>query len=268
MRRLQKKLPHPPHRPPALRPGRHGGGPGGGPARFRHHQSRPLRQPRSRERHQPHRHPGGRNLPGPGPTWWARRWWSSTSGTTCKPWPTWKTGPWLPSRRMPSAATSWPGRSCAESASTRSKASHNRCSPASPCPPWSPPWKRAKPTPGSSGPACWSAWSAKAPSPQAACGCSPPRGEVGDCRVTSRLYPGWAFAAASGTPPALSREVLLALLALAPDDEGQAWTVPADYHPVHELLRELQIGPLRLPAGAQLALHGPPLLALGPGPGA
>lgn len=70
-----------------------------------------------------------------------------------------------------------------------------------------------------------------------------PRGEVGDCRVTSRLYPGWAFAAASGTPPALSREVLLALLALAPDDEGQAWTVPADYHPVHELLRELQIGP-------------------------
>lgn len=70
-----------------------------------------------------------------------------------------------------------------------------------------------------------------------------PRSEVIDCAVTSPLYPGWAFAAASGTPPALSREVLLALLSLPPDVNQQSWSVPADYHPVHELLRELQIGP-------------------------
>lgn len=70
-----------------------------------------------------------------------------------------------------------------------------------------------------------------------------PRPEDGDCRTTSRRYPGWAFAAASATRPELSREVLLALLSLPADDNGRSWTVPADYHPVHELLRELQIGP-------------------------
>uniref|UniRef100_Q47D57 histidine kinase n=1 Tax=Dechloromonas aromatica (strain RCB) TaxID=159087 RepID=Q47D57_DECAR len=70
-----------------------------------------------------------------------------------------------------------------------------------------------------------------------------PRPEIGNCAVTSQLYPGWAFAAASRTPPALSREVLLALLSLPPDTNQQWWSVPADYHPVHELLRELQTGP-------------------------
>jgi len=70
-----------------------------------------------------------------------------------------------------------------------------------------------------------------------------PRKEITSCAVTSALYPGWAFAAASRTPPALSREVLLALLSLPPDASQQSWSVPADYHPVHELLRELQIGP-------------------------
>lgn len=70
-----------------------------------------------------------------------------------------------------------------------------------------------------------------------------PRPEIGDCAVTSPLYPGWAFAATSRTPPALSRDVLFALLSLPPDADQQSWSVPADYHPVHELLRELQIGP-------------------------
>jgi len=70
-----------------------------------------------------------------------------------------------------------------------------------------------------------------------------PRPEISDCAVTSPLYPGWAFAAASRTPPALSRDVLVALLSLPADANQQSWSVPADYHPVHELLRELQIGP-------------------------
>ncbi|GBG01333.1 sensor histidine kinase [Azospira sp. I13] len=65
----------------------------------------------------------------------------------------------------------------------------------------------------------------------------------GPCRVTTRLYPGWAFAAAPATDPALSRQVLLALLSMPPDAGGLSWTVPADYHPVHELLRQLRIGP-------------------------
>lgn len=73
-----------------------------------------------------------------------------------------------------------------------------------------------------------------------------PRADMRRCRVSSRLYPGWAFAAAGPTPPALSRDVLVALLSLSPDAAGQSWSVPADYHPVHELLQELQIGPYEI----------------------
>ncbi|MFO1233915.1 MAG: hypothetical protein U1E47_02110 [Rivihabitans pingtungensis] len=40
----------------------------------------------------------------------------------------------------------------------------------------------------------------------------------------------------------LVRAVLLALLAL-PDTDVTRWGVPADYHPVHDMLRELQIPP-------------------------
>ncbi|WP_459948835.1 sensor histidine kinase [Denitratisoma sp. agr-D3] len=70
-----------------------------------------------------------------------------------------------------------------------------------------------------------------------------PRPGTFACRVTTPLYPGWAFAAAEGTPPPLSREVMLALLSVPPDETGQTWTVPADYHPVHELLKSLKVGP-------------------------
>lgn len=70
-----------------------------------------------------------------------------------------------------------------------------------------------------------------------------PRQSTSPCRVSSRLYPGWAFAAASGTSAALSRDVLFALLSLKTDEDGQSWSVPADYHPVHQLLQELQISP-------------------------
>lgn len=67
--------------------------------------------------------------------------------------------------------------------------------------------------------------------------------DQGDCRVSSRFYPGWAFAAANGTPSDLSREVLLALLSIPADASGLRWSVPADYRPVHDLFRQLQIGP-------------------------
>jgi two-component system, LuxR family, sensor histidine kinase TtrS len=72
---------------------------------------------------------------------------------------------------------------------------------------------------------------------------SPQANTAHACRSTSPLYPGWAFAAASGTAPDLSREVLLALLSMPTDAAGLRWTVPADYRPVHELFRRLQIGP-------------------------
>lgn len=63
------------------------------------------------------------------------------------------------------------------------------------------------------------------------------------CQISSATYPGWAFAATRETSPALSREVLFALLSLPHGQDVEQWTVPADYQPVHQMLRELQIGP-------------------------
>lgn len=70
-----------------------------------------------------------------------------------------------------------------------------------------------------------------------------PQGAPGPCQSSSPEYPGWAFAAASQTSPDLAREVLIALLSLPSARTGQTWGVPADYYPVHEMLRELQVTP-------------------------
>lgn len=70
-----------------------------------------------------------------------------------------------------------------------------------------------------------------------------PQGSAAPCRTSSRSYPGWAFAATSNTSLELAREVLIALLSLAPEQGAGRWSVPADYHPVHEMLRELHIAP-------------------------
>lgn len=59
------------------------------------------------------------------------------------------------------------------------------------------------------------------------------------CVVSSRLYPDWAFAAARQTSPEIARQVLLALLSAPPSQQVGYWSVPADYQPVHALLREL-----------------------------
>lgn len=60
------------------------------------------------------------------------------------------------------------------------------------------------------------------------------------CAVSSPVYPGWPFAKTSRTPPELAKQVAVALLQM---QEGNRWTVPLDYQPVHDLLRKLQIGP-------------------------
>lgn len=63
------------------------------------------------------------------------------------------------------------------------------------------------------------------------------------CAASSPLYPGWALAALPGTPHELGRSLLLALLALPPGRSEYAWSIPADYHGVHAMLRELRTGP-------------------------
>ncbi len=66
---------------------------------------------------------------------------------------------------------------------------------------------------------------------------------------STRLYPEWPFARVAHTSEQLSNLVASALLRLPPDGKaalaGQTagWTVPENYQPVHELLRELHIDP-------------------------
>ena len=66
---------------------------------------------------------------------------------------------------------------------------------------------------------------------------------------STRLYPEWPFAKGRRTPEALAQRVAVALLELEHDSEAAVrafsagWTIPLDYGPVHELFRELEIGP-------------------------
>jgi len=66
---------------------------------------------------------------------------------------------------------------------------------------------------------------------------------------STRLYPEWPFAKARRTPAELAQKVAIALLQMEADSEAATraftagWTIPLDYGPVHELFRELGIGP-------------------------
>ncbi|MBI2240620.1 MAG: PhnD/SsuA/transferrin family substrate-binding protein [Magnetospirillum gryphiswaldense] len=62
------------------------------------------------------------------------------------------------------------------------------------------------------------------------------------CLTSTRLYPDWPFARLDSTAPALAKQVGMALLSM-PMTDGQGWTVPVDYQTVHELFRDLKIGP-------------------------
>jgi two-component system sensor histidine kinase TtrS len=62
------------------------------------------------------------------------------------------------------------------------------------------------------------------------------------CALSTRLYPNWPIAVTRQTDPVLAKAVAMALLAM-PESDGMSWSVPADYQPVHDLFRELRIGP-------------------------
>ena len=63
------------------------------------------------------------------------------------------------------------------------------------------------------------------------------------CALSTPLYPNWPIAVTRHTDTALAKEVAHALLSMPAGSEGPTWTVPADYQPVHDLYRELRIGP-------------------------
>lgn len=66
---------------------------------------------------------------------------------------------------------------------------------------------------------------------------------------STRLYPEWPFARMAHTSGQLSNLVASALLRMPPDGKAAVsghtagWTVPGNYQPVHELLKELHIAP-------------------------
>lgn len=67
--------------------------------------------------------------------------------------------------------------------------------------------------------------------------------------LSTELYPEWPFAAFPHTPAALSEKVAIALITIPPEHPAaesgqyQGWTIPANYQPVHETLRELKVRP-------------------------
>lgn len=85
------------------------------------------------------------------------------------------------------------------------------------------------------------------------------------CQTSTRLYPDWPLARLPTTSADLAREVAIALLSHTPAAGQPGWDVPVDYQPVHELLRELQLGPyayLQPPTLQALAKRNWPYLAL------
>lgn len=66
---------------------------------------------------------------------------------------------------------------------------------------------------------------------------------------STRLYPEWPFARLPSTDDRLAEQVAVALLQMPPESDAAksarivGWTVPLNYQPVHELMRELRLGP-------------------------
>lgn len=70
-----------------------------------------------------------------------------------------------------------------------------------------------------------------------------------ECQASTRLYPNWPFSKLRHTRESLAKQVSQALLSLPRNSEATkiggygGFTIPMDYQPVHDLFRELKIGP-------------------------
>jgi len=68
---------------------------------------------------------------------------------------------------------------------------------------------------------------------------------------STRLYPEWPFSKIKHTPDELAEKVAIALLEMpesalaAKEAECAGWTLPLNYQPVHECLKELKVGPYK-----------------------
>ena len=74
-------------------------------------------------------------------------------------------------------------------------------------------------------------------------------GESFPFALSTQLYPEWPFAMMPHTSTALAEEVAQALMTMPASHPGaiagkyQGWTIPANYQPVHEVLRKLRVRP-------------------------
>ncbi|MBU0618029.1 MAG: PhnD/SsuA/transferrin family substrate-binding protein, partial [Planctomycetes bacterium] len=68
---------------------------------------------------------------------------------------------------------------------------------------------------------------------------------------STETYPEWPLAKLARTPHELAETVAVALLSMSPDSPAAkaarcaGWTVPLNYQPVHECLKELRVGPYK-----------------------
>jgi len=68
---------------------------------------------------------------------------------------------------------------------------------------------------------------------------------------STELYPEWPFATLKNTSRDLAQAVTIALLQMPTTSEAAksakitGWTIALDYHPVHEMMKELRVGPYK-----------------------
>lgn len=70
----------------------------------------------------------------------------------------------------------------------------------------------------------------------------PVEGEVA-CQHTTKLYPAQSISVMPTVSPAVSKALLVAVLTMAPLENGRSWSVATDFKGVDELLETLKIGP-------------------------
>ena len=70
-----------------------------------------------------------------------------------------------------------------------------------------------------------------------------PRPGAGRCKRTTDLYPTWTIASTPTLRPEVSRQVVSAVLNMAPEKDGLYWGVATDFRKVDELYRTLRLGP-------------------------
>lgn len=68
---------------------------------------------------------------------------------------------------------------------------------------------------------------------------------------STQLFPEWPFATTKHTPTDLAQKVAIALLSMPAESpaalfaNSAGWTIPLDYQPVHDLMKELNVGPYK-----------------------